>query len=320
MRDVTRFLLMLWLAACHAPRHDAVKGWPSAARSIEYTSAGDHSQQPAMFYASRTKTPRPLLVALHTWSFDYTQPDSIPYLAWCIDKDWVFIHPNMRGPNNNPSATGSELVVADVLSAVEYARANAAVDPTRIYLIGESGGGYAALLMAGRAPEIWAGVSAWVPIIDLAAWFRESSAMKLKYAGEIARSCGGVPAPGSPAEAECRKRSPATYLANARSVPIDINAGIHDGRDADNPVPIRHSLRAFNLLASATDQLSDETIETLTTAATVPDAIRFSETDPLYGDKRVLLRRQSDNVRLTLFEGGHEAIVRAGLTWLESRR
>ncbi len=274
-----------------------------------------------MFYASDSRKPRPLLVALHTWSFDYTQPDSIPYVEWCIEKDWVFIHPNFRGPNNNPSATGSELVVADILSAVEYAKANAAVAPTQIYLIGESGGGYAALLMAGRAPEVWAGVSAWVPLIDLKTWFEESSSMKLKYAVDIASSCGGTPVPGSPAEADCRRRSPATYLANARGVTVvDINAGIHDGRDADNPIPISHSLRAFNLLASAADQLSADEIETLTRTASVPETLRFSGTDSLYGDKRVLLRRQSGRVRITLFDGGHEAIVRAGLTWLADQK
>ncbi|HTL39028.1 MAG TPA: prolyl oligopeptidase family serine peptidase [Kofleriaceae bacterium] len=283
-------------------------------RKIEYTSSADHSSQAAMFYASGSKTPRPLLVALHTWSFDYTQPHSIPYAAWCIEKDWVFVHPNFRGPNNNPSATGSDLVVADILGAVEYAKANAAV--SQVYLIGESGGGYAALLMAGRAPEVWAGVSAWVPVIDLSAWFQEASAMKLPYSDDIARSCGGAPTPGSPAEAECRRRSATTYLEKARGVPVDLNAGIHDGRDVDNPIPIRHSLHAFNLLADPADQLSDETIETMTRTASVPDALRFSGTDALYGDKRVLLRRQSGNARITLFDGEHEAIVRAGLTWL----
>ena len=44
------------------------------------------------------------------------------------------------------------------------------MDDKRIYLVGISGGGQMALIMAGRAPNVWAGVSAWVPIADLAEW------------------------------------------------------------------------------------------------------------------------------------------------------
>ena len=138
----------------------APKGWPKEVQEIKYPSKADNTRQPALFYAPAGRAkPRPLLVGLHSWSGDYRQNNS-PYGKWCIEQKWNFIHPNFRGPNRRPEATGSELVVADILSAVEFAKKNGAVDETRIYLVGASGGGYAALLLAGRAPEIWAGVSA----------------------------------------------------------------------------------------------------------------------------------------------------------------
>lgn len=59
--------------------------------------------------------------------------------------------------------------------------------------MGASGGGYAALLMGGRAPELWAGASAWVPISDLAKWHAETTKRNLKYAREIELSIGGKP-------------------------------------------------------------------------------------------------------------------------------
>ena len=84
--------------------------WPAKVKEITYFSAADSTHQPALFYAPGTNQDAPLLVALHTWSGDYRQKDSIPYANWCIKYGWVIIHPNFRGPNKRPEATGSELV------------------------------------------------------------------------------------------------------------------------------------------------------------------------------------------------------------------
>ena len=296
--------------------YSAPKGWPNVVKEIKYLSAADQTQQPALFYAPREKNkPVPLLVGLHTWSGDYRQASSISYVKWCIDKKWGFIHPNFRGPNRTPEATGSELVVKDILSAVEFAKKNAAVDENRIYLIGASGGGYASLLMAGRAPELWAGVSAWVPISDLAKWHAETSKRKLRYAGEIEKSIGGKPVAGSKALTEARKRSASTYLKWAKEVNLDINAGITDGHNGS--VPISHSLEAFNILSAEKDRISPKLIEEFTLKAKVPVGLsRQAVTDADYGTKKVLFRRQSGTARVTIFQGGHEIIPEAGLQWL----
>lgn len=124
-------------------------GWHKAVRRITYQTSADGTQQPAMFYKPDADEPRPLLVALHSWSSDYTQPASAIYAEWCIGNGWVFIHPNFRGRNVRPEATGSELVVQDVVSAVDYAKQNARVDENRIYAVGWSGGGHLALLRRG---------------------------------------------------------------------------------------------------------------------------------------------------------------------------
>ena len=64
---------------------------------------------------------------------------------------------------------------------VDFAKKKTRIDKKRILLVGTSGGGYMSLLMAGRAPNLWAGVSAWVPISDLAAWHSETKKKGLKY-------------------------------------------------------------------------------------------------------------------------------------------
>ncbi len=93
-----------------------------AVNEISFQSRADNKPQPALFYKPNTNAPAPLLVALHTWSANYTLEPVAPYDHWCVEKNWVFIYPDFRGPNVRPQATGSELVIGDILSAVEYAQ------------------------------------------------------------------------------------------------------------------------------------------------------------------------------------------------------
>jgi dienelactone hydrolase len=296
-------------------------GWNKAVRRITYLSSADNTRQPMMFYKPERDEPRPLLVGLHSWSESYTQDESAIYAEWCVANDWVFIHPNFRGPNTKPQATGSELVIGDVLSAIDYAKANARVDESRIYAVGWSGGGYLGLLLAGRAPEIWAGVSAWVPISDLNAWYEESRRLGTKYVSHIVASCGGRPVDDSPAAEECRKRSALPYLERARGVTIDINHGIHDGRNSGDPVPISQSLRAFNLLAAPQNRFTEDEIAYFAREAQVPPNLRGDDiSDPAYGGLKVLFRRQSGSTRLTVFDGAHDKNTEAAFRWLNQQR
>jgi dienelactone hydrolase len=295
-------------------------GWNRAVQRITYLSSADNTRQPMVFYKPQRNEPGPLLVGLHSWSETYTQAESAIYAEWCIANDWVFIHPNFRGSNTKPQATGSELVIGDVLSAIDYAKANAHVDESRIFAVGWSGGGYLGLLLAGRAPEIWAGVSAWVPISDLNAWYEESKRLGTKYVSHIVASCGGTPVDDSPAAEECRKRSALTYLERARGVAIDINHGIRDGRNNNDPVPISQSLRAFNLLAAPQDQLTQDDIAYFTRQVQVPPNLRSDTLDPSYGGLKILFRRQSGKVRLTVFDGAHDKNTEAAFRWLNQQR
>jgi acetyl esterase/lipase len=299
-------------------RGGVIPGWPEAVQVVQIRSSADGSLQPSLFYCPAKDKPVPLLVALHTWSSDYRQPDP-GYARWCTAKGWALMHPNFRGPNNSPDAMGSEYVVQDILDAVAYATNHAAIDPERIYLMGGSGGGYASLLMAGRAPEVWAGVSAWVPIFDLSDWHRECTRAQRNYAQMMENACGGAPGSSPEVDRQYRERSASTYLAKALKVPLDINTGIHDGHTGS--VPVSHALRAFNLLAMPENQLSATDIVYITSKRAIPISLSSEHLDdPLYRDKPVRFRRTSGNARITIFEGGHEIIVEAGLQWLAQQR
>lgn len=311
-------LLLFLLLVTDTPLPAAEPPWTMSPTEVRYPSAGDKTEQPAIFFAPRSAQPVPLVVALHSWSADYRQTGHKAIADWCVENGWAYIHPNFRGPNKRPEATGSELVVADIASAVEYAQGVANIDPEAVYLMGASGGGHASLLMAGRRPDLWAGVSAWVPISDLTAWHAECLAAGRKYHKDIAASCGGLPGASDAVDAQYRARSPLTHLDAAKGLELHIAAGIHDGHTGS--VPVSHTLRAFNELAEEEDRLTDEEIEHFTQRAEVPPHLRREVNDPTYGNKPPLFRRVSGKAQVTIFEGGHEMVPSAVIAWLEEKQ
>lgn len=284
-------------------------------QDILYPCTFDHTLQHAMFRPAAGKEPRPLLVALHTWSGDYTQNCS-NYGDYCVQNNWTFIFPDFRGPNWLPDACGSDAVVQDIADAVAFAKSAANVDSQRVYLIGGSGGGHASLLLAARRPDLWTAVSSWCPISDVGAWHNECINTPNKdYAEHIRKACGGDPGNDPAVHADAWKRSPLCYMENASRTLLDISTGIHDGHTGS--VPVSQAINAFNALAKPQDKLSREDIDFILNNEKIPEKLGIPEIDPSFGDKyKVLFRRQSNLARLTLFEGGHNLLEAQGLDWL----
>jgi pimeloyl-ACP methyl ester carboxylesterase len=287
---------------------------------IDIPSTVDGTIQKAIWCPVTEDTqPKPLLVALHSWSGNYLQASGEDYLKKAAERNWHFIHPDFRGINQRPEATCSDLVVSDVLDAVEYARTQVRVDSSRIYLVGASGGGMASLMMAAKAPQVWAGVSSWVPISDLSDWHAETLARNLKYTAMIEASCGGKPHQHAAVDFQYWNRSPIHFLHNAKQVHLDINAGIMDGHTGS--VPVGHSLRAFNAIAARNNRFNETQIQYIETKIKIPPNLAGeTQEDPSYGEKQPLLRRQSGKTRVTLFQGSHEIIMEAALEWLSHQR
>ena len=322
------FALLLLAAAVGAAEPKIAAKRPSAAETkaaalklaIDVPSSKDGTLQKVIYWrpdsAARLVDGRavPLLVFLHSWSGGFEQGP--PWIDQAKKMGWVLVAPDFRGPNSRPEACASDLASQDILDAVAFARRDARIDETRIYLVGGSGGGHMSLVMAARAPELWAGVSAWVPISDLTAWHAESKARKNNYAKMLEQSCGGAPGPAT--EAEYRHRSPLFHLAAAKGVPLDINTGIHDGHTGS--VPVSHSLRAFNVLALPDKQVSTEDIDFMVREQKIPAALSGETQPDPERQKAVLFRRTSGNARVTVFEGGHDSESSAAVLWLSRQR
>jgi len=290
---------------------------------ISYISALDNSLQPALVWTPSCIEPRPLAVCLHTWSGGLDQPCK-HFLEQCQKRDWHFVFPHFRGPNWLPEACGSDLVVSDLECSVQYMQEHYAVDPNRIYLVGGSGGGHAALLMAGRKPELWSAVSSWCPISDLAAWYsqtrrRKADPSRRGYDTHILEACGGDPCTEQEAMKQAKHRSPLTWLKQAQGKTIvDIGCGIHDGHTGS--VPISHAILAYNELAMPQDRICQENIDYMTENEKIPAHLQFQGEDPAYSFHKVLFRMTSGMVRLTIFEGSHDILFTPAFGFLENQK
>ncbi|MEW6753195.1 MAG: alpha/beta fold hydrolase [Candidatus Latescibacterota bacterium] len=211
---------------------------PAGMREVEVTSTLDGSQEKCLVYRPAGSSRAPLLVGLHTWSADrFSQVEAM--LPRCRQRRWALILPEFRGPNltTNPRARqagGSPLARQDIVDALDWAVTHEGVDEAHVFLLGGSGGGHMALLMAAHAPHRFTGISAWVPITDLAAWHGQNP----RYAPHVEAVCGGPPGAGPQVDREYRQRSPVAHLEAMRAATLSV----HHGR-RDPSVPYTHTWR-----------------------------------------------------------------------------
>lgn len=204
-------------------------------KEIEVKSSVDGSAEKSLFFFPDGAENVPLVVGLHTWSYDrFNQKDVL--LPFCRKFGWALLLPEFRGPNleSNPrrlQTAGSEIARQDVFDAIAGVTGKYAIDTSKIFLSGGSGGGMMALLVAGTKPEVFRGVSAWCPITDLALWHRENRS----YSGHVEACCGGAP---DDFWDEYAMRSPINLAENLRNVRLSI----HHGRN-DDVVHYSHTLK-----------------------------------------------------------------------------
>jgi len=206
---------------------------------LQISSTLDGSTEPSLFRPSDGSDPAPLLVVLHTWSADrHNLIDMM--LPMATRNRWHMLAPEFRGPNRTinpraPEACASPLAMRDVIDAVDHVRTKVSVDESRIYLIGLSGGGHMAMMLAGYRPKLWRSIAAFVGISDVEAWHSENAS----YAPHIAICCGGPPSDAT--REEYRRRSPMSYAAEIAQSELHLYHG-----KFDRSVPFTHSVRLFD--------------------------------------------------------------------------
>ena len=221
-------------------------------QELQITSSLDCSRQPVLFYHPDGKTEVPLVVGLHTWSFNRFNQEK-HYLPLCKQYGYALLLPEFRGPNlaENPlkeEACGSELTRQDVIDAVKFVCDNYPIDRRNIFLLGCSGGGHMSLLAGETAPELFRAIEIWCPVSDLILWYEYLVEAKLHYVPHLEACLGGSPAQQPDKYAE---RSPARHTQLLKGMPVSI----HHGR-YDHIVPYRHSIAlAQQLVANGNDRV-----------------------------------------------------------------
>ena len=286
---------------------DKSEEWSDDFELVEIPSPMDGVVQKAYFYKSTSAEPMPLVVSLHTWSHDFTQYDTINEL--CVRENINYIHPDFRGINNHADACCSDLVISDIDAAIDYALEHANVDREKIYVIGTSGGGYATLATFMKSKHSIRKFAAWVPLVDLTKWYKETSIRKLKYADEIMACTSSEKVLN---EDIAREKSPIYWETPIRKLDhseVHIYCGGYDGMLGNGTIPITHSINFYNKvltdlgIESSQFRVSDaEKLHLLEHRSALDD---FGE----IGGRKVFLNKNYDNLHLTVFEGGHEILT-----------
>ncbi|MBE0651773.1 MAG: prolyl oligopeptidase family serine peptidase [Bacteroidales bacterium] len=286
--------------------------WNSAIKHVQIISSADGAMQDAMFYKSTKKTPQPLIVSLHTWSGNYLQGD--PLAKEVLLRNWNYIHPDFRGPNFNPDACGSSLVLSDILDAIHYAVKNGNVDTTQVHIVGVSGGAYLTLLCYMRLKYPVKSFNAWAPISDLYRWYWQSRGRHDIYAKELTDI---AQVNGKTDLNELKKRSPMYYpvpVEERKNSYLNIYEGVHDGYKGS--VPISQTFRFYNKVAKALypNNKSGIVPKNLWMKILIDQCNPKADSSKLIGGRLIQLEKHLPKLSLTIFEGGHEMIVPVGLT------
>lgn len=207
-------------------------------REIAVESTSDRSLQPSLYHHPEGDAPVPLVVGLHTWSYDrFNQREN--YLPLCRQYGYALLLPEFRGPNltTNPQcgdACGSAMACRDVIDAVRHVCETSPIDRGNIFLLGCSGGGQMALLAAEAAPELFRAVEVWCPVSDLILWHRYMTETGQGYLRHIEACTGGSP---EARREEYLSRSPARHPERLAGVTVSLHHGRHD-----KVVPFRHTV------------------------------------------------------------------------------
>lgn len=270
--------------------------WDSRFKVVKIPSSFDGTAQLAYFHAAQVPE-APVVISLHTWSGTYEQKDALAEMV--VARGWGYLRPNFRGPNRTRDACLSAAVLADIDDAIRFAMENGNAHPEKVFVVGASGGGYAALGYYLRAREKVRAFIVWNPITDLKSWRAESLLRNPEFVKDIDLCAGG----------QFAERSPLSMVkVSEHRARLEIFAGLDDGHEGS--VPISHSLHFYNRIAAPHHRLSSVDVERYL-------ARDVQSIQGEIGGREIYFSRDSDDVAMTIFDGGHEMLYEHTVSRIE---
>ena len=170
-----------------------------------------------LLYRPTGATRPPLVVHLHGGPTGQALADWNARVQWLVQRGCAVLQPNYRGSTGYGRAYTQALAgrwgdrdVADAAAGIRHAVKEGWCDPNRIVLMGGSAGGFTALLVAAKHPDLVRGVIALYPVTDLldlaATTHRFESGYHLRLVGPLPDAADRY-----------RERSPLTLAGEIRA-------------------------------------------------------------------------------------------------------
>lgn len=279
------------------------KRWKPPFQEVSIESPYDKKVQKAYFYPAKSTDPQPLVVSLHTWGTTYKKLDPV-LSSNAVKHDWNYIFPDFRGVNNSPEAVGSEMSLSDINDAIGYCIENSNVDFDNIFIVGGSGGAYAALCFYSSTKYNINSYIAWSPITDLIAWHDQSLVRGTRYANDIKAATQSADELNVN---EAKKRSPLYRDFPQTDSKFYLFSGYHDGAD-QGPVPLSHTLDFYNKFAQDhgagdSDLISKDNYIKLLTREIPPNI------DEQIDGRPIVYSKSFNNISIVIFDGGHDHLA-----------
>ena len=290
-----------------------VKLWDKGFELIKVKSSIDGEKQKCFLYKSKSNNNQPLVVSLHSWGGNYREYDSLALL--CQELDINYLHPDFRGANSNSKACLSKVALGDIDDAIDYVLKDVEIDTNRIFVIGKSGGGLAALGVYLKSRHKINTVSSWVPITNLIDWYDEGEIKRERYVDDILRCTSSEN--GILNLERAKERSPifwSTDIAKKRDTKLLIYAGIYDG--INGAVSISHSINFYNKTARVLGA-----VDTLNLISKYEKNLLLANRSAIgefgkIGNRDIIVKKNFKNLNLILFDGGHEILAEYALNEL----
>lgn len=207
--------------------------------------AADGSPIPARLYRAERPTAR-LMVWVHGGPTDQWSVSFLPNVALWRSRGWHVLVPDHRGSTGHGRqfqqalrGRWGELDVDDVIAVIRHAHAAGIATPATTVVRGGSAGGFTALGVAARAPELLGGVVAAYPVTDLADLAERSHRFERHYTDTLV---GPLPQHA----VAYRDRSPLHQATALAATPMLLSHG-----DVDPVVPVEQTQRLAEAVRAA---------------------------------------------------------------------
>jgi dipeptidyl aminopeptidase/acylaminoacyl peptidase len=167
--------------------------------------------------------PAPTVVHVHGGPTGQALADWNPRVQWLVQQGYTVLQPNHRGSSgyggvyrNALDGRWGEVDTADVVAGIKHAVKEGWTAAGRVALMGGSAGGFTALNVAARSPELIAAVIALFPVTDLVDLAITTHRFE---AGDIQRLVGPLP----DARDRYVARSPITNVSAMRAPTLLLN-------------------------------------------------------------------------------------------------